>query len=113
MNDTITLSLDTVEQLVRYALRGLDTVYEDHMVGDEAVERNTLIHLHATHGRGHTAVQEAERAIYKHAYCAQAHDPNDNPSDDMSKNAEKLRERENSSYDFSDSKTAWIEGRRK
>jgi hypothetical protein len=103
MSKNITLDSDTVELLVRHARAGLISMQEnlDSPITEE-LDRNARITLQSEVHRGHRAIYEAERELF-HLVM------NSNTTEIR---RPKVNKEGNKSFDFSSSKTDWIEGKR-
>ena len=103
MSKNITLDSDTVELLVRHARAGLMTM-QDNLDAPitEDLDRNARITLQSEVHRGHRAIYEAERKLF-HLVMN---------SDAAEIRRPKKSKEDNKSFDFSSSKTDWIEGKR-
>lgn len=112
MDDRITLDRQSLELLVEFAQVGLSAMRTSMgtLDTDEHIDRGARISINAAITRASTAVYNAEREIF--AAELEQGQLELSPADKMSDKAEKIRNREDS-YDFSEAKTAWIEGRRR
>jgi len=103
MSKNITLDSDTVELLVRHARAGLMAM-QDNLDAPitEDLDRNARITLQSEVQRAHRAIYEAERKLF-HLVMN---------SDTTEISRPKKNKEDNKSFDFSSSKTDWIEGKR-
>ena len=104
MSKNITLDSDTVELLVRHARAGLISMQEnlDSPITEE-LDRNARITLQSEVHRGHRAIYEAERKLF-HLVM--------NSDTTEFRRSETQKKEDKKPYDFSSSKTDWIEGKR-
>jgi hypothetical protein len=111
MDDEITLDRQSLELLVEYANIGLSamrTSMGTEQSPSDYIDRGARISINAAITRASSAIYCAERKIFE----KELDDWPQSGADKMSDKAEKVRALEDG-YDFSDSKTDWIEGRRK
>lgn len=96
MEKEVTLDRSTVELLVRHARSGLIAIEQSLQSPiTEDLEQSAKITLQSEVQRGHQAIYEAERKLFH-----------------LTMNAGLSDTKDKKKYDFSSSKTDWIEGKR-